>query len=82
MGLMLSKKQILRDSVAKTLAIKKKTTELCKMEEQPSDDYRYFMRMTHEAFQKLLNLVKPCVRKQDNVISEAVTAEGVSNCFD
>lgn len=44
------------------------------VKELDSDDFRNFMRMDHETFHELLDLVKPYITKQDTIMREAVTA--------
>ncbi|CAF4891341.1 unnamed protein product [Pieris macdunnoughi] len=39
------------------------------------EDFRIYLRLDHETFEELLNLVKPLITKTDTVMRKAVTAE-------
>ena len=39
------------------------------------EDFRIYLRLNHETFEELLNLVRPLITKTDTVMRRAVTAE-------
>jgi hypothetical protein len=45
------------------------------LKELDGDDFRTYLRMDHNCFDELLNLVRPSITKQNTHLREAVSAE-------